>query len=206
MWQIGCGKDDLWVKWVHAIYIRDTDWWSYHAPVRASWVIKYLSKVKDELQQISMRNWSADNHYSIKNSMSSFKGTCLRWIGLKDFGIGFHYLNRFIAWLDIRSRLRTKDKLFQYNIISTDNLCCLCGNSPETHTHLFFECVFNKVLMSNMLHWIGVQYRSKSLQQWLNWVRRSYHGTKIRKQIVYIVIVIVVLPSLKGEKRSSLEP
>ena len=36
VWHIGCRKDDLWVKWVHIIYIKGANWWTYQVPAWAS--------------------------------------------------------------------------------------------------------------------------------------------------------------------------
>ena len=50
--------------------------------------------------------------------------------------------HKFILWLGIQGRLKTKDMLFLYNI-SLDSTCCLCGSAGETHDHIFFECEFS---------------------------------------------------------------
>ena len=65
--------------------------------------------------------------------------------------------HKFIMWLGVEGRLRTKDKLFLYNI-SSDYLCCLCGNVVETHDHIFFDYDFSKQLLSKLLEWIGVNF------------------------------------------------
>lgn len=57
--------------------------------------------------------------------------------------------HRFIAWLGIQNRLRTKDILLHFGVCP-DNLCCLCGIEVETHIHLFFECEFSKQLLAKM--------------------------------------------------------
>lgn len=66
VWHIGCQKNDMWVKWVHTIYVKERNWWEFQAPRGASWVIKYLCKVKDGLTQMDMANWSLNHVYSIK--------------------------------------------------------------------------------------------------------------------------------------------
>ena len=48
IWHIGCQKDDLWVKWVHNVYVKHRNWWDFQARPGASWVIKYLCKVKNK--------------------------------------------------------------------------------------------------------------------------------------------------------------
>ena len=161
VWRIGCGKDDPWVKWVYTIYIKGANWWTYQISTGASWIFKHLCKVKEELMPIGIYTWSIDHKYFIKKVYEQFMGdmTQVNWaIGIWNrLSLPKH---KFIAWLGILYRLRTKDKLFQYKV-SPDNLCCLCGSAPETHNHLFFECEFSRQLLSRMLHWVGVQYRRK---------------------------------------------
>lgn len=66
VWHIGCGKDDLWVKWVHSIYIKGANWWTYKSRAGASWSFKQIGKVKEELTLVDMQTWSVDHKYSIK--------------------------------------------------------------------------------------------------------------------------------------------
>ena len=40
VWHIGNKKDELWVKWVHAVYDKNNNWWDWQAPPGASWIIK----------------------------------------------------------------------------------------------------------------------------------------------------------------------
>lgn len=70
--------------------------------------------------------------------------------------------HKFIAWFRIKSRLSTKDGLFQYNICS-DKLCCLFANPTETHNHLVFVCVFSKQLVTPLLEWLGLIFSNRTL-------------------------------------------
>ncbi|XP_010667228.1 uncharacterized protein LOC104884301 [Beta vulgaris subsp. vulgaris] len=65
VWHIGIKKDDLWVKWIHSIYIKDQNWWSFSAPPNASWIVKQLCKVKSTLRGLNMQNRQQDKKYSI---------------------------------------------------------------------------------------------------------------------------------------------
>lgn len=66
LWYIGCNKDESWVRWIHAIYIKNNNWWDYKAAAGASWIVKHLCKVvKDELTGIGMQNWNHNSKYSI---------------------------------------------------------------------------------------------------------------------------------------------
>ncbi|XP_030477894.1 uncharacterized protein LOC115694932 [Cannabis sativa] len=47
VWAIATKKDNLWVKWVHNVYIEDEDWWGYEAPIHSSWYWRRLVSIKD---------------------------------------------------------------------------------------------------------------------------------------------------------------
>ena len=49
---------------------------------------------------------------------------------------------RFILWLAVNERLKSKDKLFTLGLISTD-VCPLCSLISESNTHLFFACIYS---------------------------------------------------------------
>ncbi|XP_021727816.1 uncharacterized protein LOC110694928 [Chenopodium quinoa] len=51
VWKIAKKEDTLWVKWVHSIYLKDRDWWSYSPTKCDGWFWRWLCAVKDELQQ-----------------------------------------------------------------------------------------------------------------------------------------------------------
>ncbi|XP_057248229.1 uncharacterized protein LOC130590212 [Beta vulgaris subsp. vulgaris] len=40
-------EDVLWIKWVHNVYLKQTNWWEYEAPKSASWVWKAICKMKE---------------------------------------------------------------------------------------------------------------------------------------------------------------
>ncbi|XP_010693792.1 uncharacterized protein LOC104906699 [Beta vulgaris subsp. vulgaris] len=99
--------------------------------------------------------------------------------------------HKFIAWIGIQARLKTKDKLYQFNI-NPDDRCCLCGAETESHAHLFFNCVYSKELIKKLLIWVDVNYATRSIQQWFRWIRSSYSGSKLRKSIMCTVIAAAI--------------
>uniref|UniRef100_A0A803P9S3 Reverse transcriptase domain-containing protein n=1 Tax=Cannabis sativa TaxID=3483 RepID=A0A803P9S3_CANSA len=36
VWAIANKEDNLWIKWIHCVYIKGEDWWTYQAPPQAS--------------------------------------------------------------------------------------------------------------------------------------------------------------------------
>lgn len=55
MWVIATEKDNVWVKWVHSVYIKAMDWWDYSPTNGSSWYWKRVFAVKEEMKQVYNR-------------------------------------------------------------------------------------------------------------------------------------------------------
>lgn len=74
-WDIAQKKDNMWVKWVNAVYIREADWGSYEAPNSASWAWKFVCKAKNEAnRKLGSHGWLRDTNFSIKRQYMKLKG------------------------------------------------------------------------------------------------------------------------------------
>ncbi|XP_048490060.1 uncharacterized protein LOC125492014 [Beta vulgaris subsp. vulgaris] len=40
-------EDSLWIKWIHCVYLREMDWWTYEPLASASWGWKAICRVKN---------------------------------------------------------------------------------------------------------------------------------------------------------------
>nr|XP_043630018.1 uncharacterized protein LOC122601315 [Erigeron canadensis] len=53
----------------------------------------------------------------------------------------------FHVWLILKKKLKTQDKLRQWDVSGSSNLnllcCSLCKRGPDSHEHLFFECDYS---------------------------------------------------------------
>ncbi|XP_010463281.1 PREDICTED: uncharacterized protein LOC104743952 [Camelina sativa] len=56
----------------------------------------------------------------------------------------------FIAWLNARDRLLTRDKLIRWGL-SVPSHCLLCSNHAESRQHLFFDCSYSGELWQYFL-------------------------------------------------------
>ena len=52
----------------------------------------------------------------------------------------------FYAWLILKERLLTKDRMLHFNM-HTSPFCLLCQNSDENHAHLFCSCPFSRKVL-----------------------------------------------------------
>ncbi|XP_039065401.1 uncharacterized protein LOC120210805 [Hibiscus syriacus] len=55
-----------------------------------------------------------------------------------------------ISWMIILDRLPTRDRLFRMRI-STDQLCILCNEEPESRNHLFFDCAYASYIWNSIM-------------------------------------------------------
>ena len=65
-WAIAQKQDNLWVKWIHAVYVKDLSWDQFTAPTAASWVVKFVCKVKNSFSEHIGYQWLHSAKYSIK--------------------------------------------------------------------------------------------------------------------------------------------
>ncbi|XP_057251714.1 uncharacterized protein LOC130591805 [Beta vulgaris subsp. vulgaris] len=55
VWAVATKKDTVWVRWVHSVYIKDTDWWEYNPPTGSSWYWKHICEVKNLMKRYYSR-------------------------------------------------------------------------------------------------------------------------------------------------------
>ena len=55
----------------------------------------------------------------------------------------------FILWMAIKGKLKTQDRLSKWLNV-TDMTCPLCNGCKDSHSHLFFGCVFSKRLWERL--------------------------------------------------------
>ncbi|KAL2933787.1 hypothetical protein RDABS01_016906 [Bienertia sinuspersici] len=156
VWAIAQKKDNMWVRWVHSVYIKDQDWNTYKPTQICSWVWKCFCSIKDKLlaAQVDL----LENKYSIRKVYDILRATNpkIHWdkVIWNTAAVPKH---QFLTWLAFKQRLFTKDRLAKIGILE-DQACCLCNNGDESHLHLFFECDYSKACMAMVANWVGLQY------------------------------------------------
>ncbi|XP_019257757.1 PREDICTED: uncharacterized protein LOC109235971 [Nicotiana attenuata] len=59
----------------------------------------------------------------------------------------------------MRKRLLTKEKTMKLNI-TEDNECMLCEGKPESIDHLFFDCTYSRMCLTEVLQWLGMNIQN----------------------------------------------
>ncbi|XP_074288265.1 uncharacterized protein LOC141613431 [Silene latifolia] len=170
VWWIAHKEDHLWVKWIHAIYMKHVDWFSYNPKSTASWSWRKICGVKDKLKQGYVDSWwlKQDNHYTIQQGYS--------WLGAL-MGSRFH---GFILCGIVQGRLLKKDRLMNMQICQ-DSVCVLCGNDGEDHAHLFFGCTFSILCLQQLNNMLRTQVPDTGYVEW--WTHKRFQSL-FRKQVV----------------------
>lgn len=55
----------------------------------------------------------------------------------------------FITWLAMLDRLSTMDRVSKWSI-GVDDVCVLCRTSPESQSHIFFDCLFSSFIWKKL--------------------------------------------------------
>uniref|UniRef100_A0A803PII6 Reverse transcriptase domain-containing protein n=1 Tax=Cannabis sativa TaxID=3483 RepID=A0A803PII6_CANSA len=56
IWAVAKKEDNLWVKWVHCVYIKGADWWQYSANTNDSWYWRKLVALKGKVLELFDEN------------------------------------------------------------------------------------------------------------------------------------------------------
>uniref|UniRef100_A0A803PQV7 Reverse transcriptase n=1 Tax=Cannabis sativa TaxID=3483 RepID=A0A803PQV7_CANSA len=64
VWALANKEDNLWVKWVHAVYIKEENWWEYQSPSQGSWYWKQIVAAKNQLRDL-VDVWLTHEKYKI---------------------------------------------------------------------------------------------------------------------------------------------
>ncbi|CAH2034101.1 unnamed protein product [Thlaspi arvense] len=96
-------------------------------------------------------------------------------------GISKH---KFLTWLFVLNRCPTKDRIINWGL-STDPICLLCNNLPESRNHLYFECSFSWSL------WLRVAARSMPSPPHRHWDAtveqlQNFSGGNLRKRLLLL--------------------
>ncbi|XP_060969513.1 uncharacterized protein LOC133036792 [Cannabis sativa] len=192
VWSIATKKkDNLSIKWVHSVYIKQGDWWEYKAPPTSSWYWKKIVQARDRVKSImSLTNFTAEKYsisggYKLLQPVSETK----KWSKLVwcRTNVPKH---SFILWLAFQDRLKTKESLYRHNII--DNAACLlCLQADETVKHLFFSCSLSQDLLDHVKAWLCWNINATTLVEISKKIEKGRHSKTIKQVLCSAVAALV---------------
>ena len=183
VWAVATKQDNLWVKWVHAVYIKDAVWWDYSPSPGASWYWNKICEMKNHIR----RHYTKDDFYALTqykvgeiydvlmgDQISVYWDTMV-WNRLS---IPRY---RFINWLAVQHKLQTTERLVRIGVSSSDQ-CLICSQGSESHTHLFFECDYSRICLSEMKRWLGISAITNNLNRLIVWIATS-KKSKFKREV-----------------------
>ncbi|XP_062116335.1 uncharacterized protein LOC133830374 [Humulus lupulus] len=155
IWAISSKQDLLWVKWVNCIYLKGDQIWDYVLHQDSSWYWKKLIKLSKTLSSSTLNAAVIQGKLQLNklyllsipgNPINSMKAVWCK-LSVPKY--------RFILWQVINQKLLTRD-LLHYCHISVSCLACpVCESKLESHSHLFFDCIFSKRVFQVVAGWLG---------------------------------------------------
>lgn len=165
LWNVHSKSDALWIRWIHAEYLRGEDIWEIVPKMRDSPLIKNVLLICDRL--LVDCAWNVEEDKKLLEGWFTTKGTSAAYEFLQKKG-EVHYWHKkiwkpyipprfFIShWLGLQERLKTADRLKFLNI---SQVCILCNTCDETNSHLFFACSAADAVWSCIKVWLKLHHR-----------------------------------------------
>ncbi|XP_062080849.1 uncharacterized protein LOC133785644 [Humulus lupulus] len=190
VWDISSKKDNLWVKWVNTIYIKQGDWWNHVAPIDASWYWKRIVQVKDKLKSVFSHQEFHRFNFTIASLVSKLNIVAGRWQFAMIWDRFSYPKHRVIIWLALLDRLPTLDRIQRYKPLQS-LVCLLCGNAVECHSHLFFSCCVSSKILVEIMQWCNIAYQGNNLKYLLKWIGKKKISQGRRKIFISIISALV---------------
>ncbi|KAM6560070.1 hypothetical protein CsatA_029309 [Cannabis sativa] len=191
VWALANKEDNLWVKWIHSVYLKDEEWWGYQAPNHGSWYWKQVVAAKDKLKQLTSVLQFTQSKFQISAGYSLLCPTQskVHWCDevWGRFNIPKH---SFILWLAVQKRLKTRDRLAKFQNIA-DTKCPICLQHEETAEHLFFRCPLPQYCVEKIKDWLSWRTQAKDLHKLLKWIHKS-KISKVKKKVLAAALAHLV--------------
>ncbi|GAA0155002.1 hypothetical protein LIER_44117 [Lithospermum erythrorhizon] len=187
LWDIHMEANTLWVKWVHAIYLRGRTIWEYTTRNRDSYLMKRLCTIRDAIvlaygsprgaiagmaKMVAGRKFLSGKVYELLRTPRPRRP----WMST----IWKHYIPpkyTFTVWLACRNRLATTDNLLFFAM--ADWSCVFCKGPMETKSHLFFACPFTSAIWGAIKEWLGIKRQMNTCESAIKWLKKEFEGCRV---------------------------
>ncbi|KAL5134431.1 Transposon TX1 uncharacterized protein [Glycine soja] len=152
--------DNLWVKWIHAYFLKGNNVMSATVKSNSTWILKSIMKQRPQvnnLQQIWIE-MLRKRKFSMKQVYMELVEDHNRadWFSLLRYNRARPRAN-VTLWLACQNRLATKTRLKNMNLIQC-SLYSLCKEQDEDLDHLMFSCRVTKAIWLEVLKWILITH------------------------------------------------
>ncbi|GJT71168.1 putative RNA-directed DNA polymerase, eukaryota, reverse transcriptase zinc-binding domain protein [Tanacetum coccineum] len=174
--------------------IHDGEWswpdeWFSKYPTLTSIAVPMLSDVEDKLEWHN--SMGELKHFSVREIWNSIRprSDVVDWYNVVWFPncIPSH---AFHLWLVAKRRLKTQDRLRPWDLIGNTMpvSCLLCDGPPDSHDHLFYDCVFSKQVWYELKDLAGLPNVIGSISSIVNVLIPIAKRRTIRSVIAKLVV------------------
>jgi hypothetical protein len=200
LWNIHLKTDSIWIQWVHHFYLQQNTLWAVTAHHSSSPLWKSIILLKDQLLEdcgsqeeavALLRQWNrGDDNFSVQAyNYFRLSGPQVNWARVvwEKWSMPRH---NFILWLAVLGKLRTKDRLRFFQI---DTLCVLCGQTEESHSHLFFTCSWSACLWLQIKLWLRINRRMMTLTSAIRGLNSGGNNLEARMRRVSLGLTVYLI-------------
>ncbi|CAK8530499.1 unnamed protein product [Lathyrus sativus] len=189
LWNIYAKSDDLWVRWLHAYYLRHEDILTRMVKGSDSGIFKAILIQRDNLMTIQS-TWDAMLQLGKFHGGKVYQSLLPLTPNVPWAKLILHNRARpraiITLWMICHGKLATKSRLFRFGMIS-NNKCAFCIEE-EIIDHLFFCCVELKQIWSGVLQWVGIQHTPTRWQEEMQWALSNYGGKGWKSDLVRLAL------------------
>ncbi|XP_058735433.1 uncharacterized protein LOC131607445 [Vicia villosa] len=172
LWNLCKKSDNMWVKWVHMVYLKGEDVMVAQVVKDSSWIVKRILELRDQVLHIQSLWDSMLTHEKFRMNavydLLTNRDQNVDWRGLCCRNAA-RPRAVFTTWLICHGRLATKHRLKKFTVIRDSN-CSLCHDEEETIAHLVFACRYTYDVWQRILAWINVNHLPLPWNEELRWV------------------------------------
>ncbi|XP_062080816.1 uncharacterized protein LOC133785613 [Humulus lupulus] len=177
LWAISHQQEALWVKWIHSVYLKGQDFWLYQLKADTSWYWKKVFQLRSLFTQEDIDKASSQGKFKIGLLYASL---------IHQAPVKYHQFlwsrmsvpkHKFITWQAINSKLLTRDHLLRVFLILESTLCPVCELIDESHSHLFFDCIFSQQVVRLVQDWVRCNW-PLFFSAWTGWIEDMRRGVR----------------------------
>ncbi|XP_062086329.1 uncharacterized protein LOC133792438 [Humulus lupulus] len=199
VWAISAKPDLLWVKWINSIYLKGVNIWNYELKEDCSWYWWKLCHLKDRFNPAAILSAGVQGKFQsskLYNSLVDQQRVDYYRTVWSKLILPKH---RFMLWQVVKSQLLTRDNLSRLHVHMNTLICPVCERYPESHSHLFFDCILSKLVVKSIFEWLGFDAWPIECNSWMVWLARA--RIRVSAAIVNMVFAVVIYNIWRNKNR-----